>query len=422
MLLVAVTGSQEPYIYDLPHLLSLPAKFEFRFRYRPRWVAPELLAQVRHDSRGLSGCEAVILFHSQDNGRLLPIRRATMVRIEELGPMVFVRFRVGDLADIALRDSFLRSDAAECIDPGQAHDIASCMLEGSSGDAKRDYKHPLGDGMYLRTAGDDGRGLKWCANGGARAWGSLVEILQKEPSLEGVPMFRLLGFEKNRGRIQSAIAIRNRFWGRRERVQGFRLVEHRRYRLRILEWAEPPRQELLPTVRVQCEFDPNVLDLEGASGLVVGRYDALEFTFVARTPGYIEMAVRAEPLRKDTVAQSQTPPASRLTASGSRWMNWPTILAVRIPLKVSYNKWRIALALACGLGGIAAYLFSGSISARLTGSFALLMGVPIKEASQVIGLYVLLISWGSYVDRFLRVRKEVMGVGGTDRSARTIDM
>jgi hypothetical protein len=104
-------------------------------------------------------------------------------------------------------------------------------------------------------------------------------------------------------------------------------------------------------------------------------------------------------------------------------MNWPTILAIRIPLKVSYNKWRIFLALVCGLGGIAAYLFSGSISARLTDSFPWLMSVPIKEASQVIGLYVLLISWGSYVDRFLRVRKEVMNTGGeADRSARTMNV
>ena len=78
-LLVAVTGSQEPYIYDLPHLLSLPAEFEFRFRYRAFWVEPEVLAQVRSDRHAFAGSTLVILFHSQDKSRVLPIRRATII-------------------------------------------------------------------------------------------------------------------------------------------------------------------------------------------------------------------------------------------------------------------------------------------------------------------------------------------------------
>ena len=44
--LIAVTGSEQPYIFDLPHLLSLPEGFQSRFRYRPKWVASDLLARI----------------------------------------------------------------------------------------------------------------------------------------------------------------------------------------------------------------------------------------------------------------------------------------------------------------------------------------------------------------------------------------
>ena len=117
--------------------------------------------------------------------------------------------------------------------------------------------------MYLRRARPGSGGeMAWASPDNSSAWASLVEILQKEPSLEGVPMFRLLGFQDRADNLLPAVAVRNRFWRRTRRIQGFQLVEHRRYRLRILEWAEPPLQERLPQVRVQCEFNAGALDLE----------------------------------------------------------------------------------------------------------------------------------------------------------------
>ena len=38
----------------------------------------------------------------------------------------------------------------------------------------------------------------------------------------------------------------------------------------------------------------------------------------------------------------------------------------------------------------------------------------MKQALQVLGLYTLLLSWGDYVDKFLRVRTEVLKVEGSD--------
>ena len=68
--LVAVTGSQQPYIFDLPHLLSLPEGFEFRFRYRPKWIEPELLARIRSGPEAFSERTLIVVFHSQEMKRL----------------------------------------------------------------------------------------------------------------------------------------------------------------------------------------------------------------------------------------------------------------------------------------------------------------------------------------------------------------
>jgi len=88
-------------------------------------------------------------------------------------------------------------------------------------------------------------------------------------------LFYLLGFQNRAGSTVSSAEIGS-FWYRKRRVRAFRLVERKRYNLRVLEWAEPPR--VFPQVHVECEYNPSILDLEGASNLVVGRYDALEQT------------------------------------------------------------------------------------------------------------------------------------------------
>jgi hypothetical protein len=107
---VAVTGSRRPYIFDLPQLLSLPEDFEFRFRYRYEWVAGELKTMLDRHLAGtrwpfrkpcLSGQTLIVVFHSQDSQRLLPLRRCTIIGAELLGPMVFVRFRVGSFVAVS---------------------------------------------------------------------------------------------------------------------------------------------------------------------------------------------------------------------------------------------------------------------------------------------------------------------------------
>ncbi len=416
--LVAVTGSQQPYIFDLPHLLSLPAGFEFRFRYRPQWVASELLVRIRSDPEAFADKPLIIVFHSQQTKRLLPVRKANVISIEQLGPMIFLRFRVGPFVNAAKEGTCLRADAASCVQPETLHERAAVLLEGEVKES-RDFAQALGDGMYFREASASSESdIPWADAGGPSvtlAWASLIEILQMEPELEGVPMFYLLGFQNREGSPVPPRKIGS-FLDCKRRIQAFRLVERRRYSLRVLEWAEPPKA--LPQVRVECEYNPTILDLEGASNLVVGRYDALEFGFFARAPGYMELAIRAEPIPADSGQIEGLSPLAGGVPENSSWTEWPRILALRVPVKVAHNGWRVSVTLLAVAVGLLAYLFSENLAVSVVVIVPRLAGSPLKEGIQVAGLYVLFLALGEYVERFVKARDAVLKVGqsGGDES------
>ena len=95
-------------------------------------------------------------------------------------------------------------------------------------------------------------------------------------------------------------------------------------------------------------------------------------------------------------------------------MKWPAVLAIRIPLKVSHNKWRVLGTAIVGMAGIAAYLFSDGLAKRLGSILPGSVALPAKQAIQVIGLYLLLLSWGGYVEKFIKARNEVVKVQGSN--------
>jgi hypothetical protein len=158
--LLAVTGSQRPYIFDVPHLLSLPEGFEFRFRYRHSWVQPEVLESLARDSTAFAGREVIILFHSQESRHIVPIRSGTIIGLEELGPMILCRFRVGSFSKISL-------DLTQYIYPSTPRDAQRPVVSKATqalferarhflGPTKErddfDLSQPLPNGWYLREA------------------------------------------------------------------------------------------------------------------------------------------------------------------------------------------------------------------------------------------------------------------------------
>jgi hypothetical protein len=354
--LVAVTGSQRPYIFDLPHLLSLPKGFEFRFRYRPRWVEEKLVEQVVNQGETFAGREMVILFHSQDSKRLIPVRRGEVIAIESIGPMIFLRFRVGDFPRLNLAiETYSRSApeaAALATDNLQA--LARTLIGAVGGVLDYDLGKALPEGYYVREARQAIVADNWSDRSDSAAWARLAAILHEEPNLSGIPLFFVLGFRRETGSSMPPQAIENRFSPTREPIYGFSLIESERYRLRVVEWSEPPKGVDQAPVKVHCEHNADRLALEGASDLVVGRYDVIEFTFSAFASGYSEIALRAEPL---TSAGDASPESAELGSDLPKWANWPSIFVARIPVVVRRRPLRFLLALLAGMAGFGLYLF-----------------------------------------------------------------
>lgn len=389
--LVAITGSTRPYIFDLPLLLSLPTDFEFRFRYRHQWVEPA----VRNAEASWGDRELFLYFHCVDTGTLIPIRRGTVIKLESIGPMLFLRFRAGELVgpEVDLKEVF-GTPLKEMIDQRRASLTAEAREHTGITASLNDL---LPNGSYLFSPSVQASGI-WSTGSkisSADRWAHLVALLQPSPSLLGIPFFHILGFEREDATLVPSKAIRNRCAMRSlQKVHGYELIEGDRYRLRIAQWAEPP-SERLQAARVECVFDTASLRLEGSSGRVVGRYDILEYAVRALVSSEFEVALRAEPLPVGEVAPPKEDGDSKVPAAvdpeamvtngegvlepppkqvgGSKvpavvdpggmatngesvaWDSWPTTFVARIPVKVRWN--RALTALRAGLFLLAAVVY-----------------------------------------------------------------
>lgn len=365
--ILAITGSQRPYIFDLPQLLSLPEGFEFRFRYRHTWVQRDLIRQVVAGATDFAGREAIILFHSQSSRRIVPIRRGTIIGVEELGPMILLRFRVGsfsktelDLAQQAESNSVEEGSSTTSSVLAGLCDRAKTLLGPIDDNEHYDLSQALPPGWYLREAVRWSGSSDWDENETHRAWARLICLLQEEKTLFGVPFFFLLGFRTETGTTVTPSVIENRFSLGREPIYGFALKELERYRMRILEWCERPKNAPHPRVRIGCEFQKPHLTLEGASDLIVGRYDVVEFTFSAQQSGYSEVGLRADSVRPDEKKETRSENDLESHASPialPAWADWPTIFAARVPVVVRPKPRKFIMAAFLFVFGLSVYIW-----------------------------------------------------------------
>jgi hypothetical protein len=190
-------------------------------------------------------------------------------------------------------------------------------------------------------------------------------------------MFHILGFQRENGKFVEAQEVKQ-FNISGESIRGFRLVEGGRYRLRVLEWCEPPLHSSPKSLKIKPEFRVEVMQLEGASDMVVGRYDVIELTFKALRPGYTELAIRAEPI---AVAKPKD--------EAEEVLDWPSIFSVRVPVRVR-NK--ISRVVAAG--------FVAAIGVLIYG-LGPVYYPQYPELSKGIGLLLTFPILGEYLGRFV---------------------
>lgn len=412
--LVAVTGSQRPYVYDLPHLLALPDGFEFRFRYRHQWVEETIRRSLSTSNEHHQGRELILLFYSQETKRIIPLRRCTIIGLEDLGPMVFVHFRLGPFAAVDPEVLATVDWSASRAAGAQLQALGANLLGLERDEAMRaavESGAPLPAACHLREAAMVSGEHVWtrAPNSASRTknWASLVSVLLHEPNLVGIPMFHVLGFQAEDGAHVVASQISTDFSLFKERSHGFRLTEGKRYRLRLVEWCEPPRGMHAQSATAGVAFRSEILQLEGSSNLVVGRYDTLEFTFVGGRPGYTEVALRVEPFGERLTApggdrtgespfDAPSAPISDRPSGSVVARPWPSLFAARIPVYVGHNAPRVALVALVGLIGLTLFLKGNSW-----------VGEPYGPALQLAGLFLASTAMGEYLERFVKLGKGI---------------
>jgi hypothetical protein len=385
--LIAVTGSEKPYIYDLPHMLSLPAGFEFRFRYRHAWIDQALRRQLAASPDALRERALIVIFHSATKQRLIPVRRCRVVNIESVGAIVYLRFRVEEFVRTP-RDA----SSAGPVPGAHAWDDMHKLSEALFGPdiAGKELSKPLGDGFYLREASGDDPTASWSSAKGAAAseeWAVLAQALGEESSLWDVPMFYLLGFQQEDGKYAAVDRLLLHgagvagAWCKRPRARANKLVEGERYRLRVLEWCKPRDDKQPLAVNVTCKFDERMLQLESAASLVVGKYDVLEFSMLARQPGVGYLELRADPDGKAAASP-----------------DWPRLFAARVPVGVRLSLARLAVVVVCGGAGLAIHRWSKPLEVATR--------VP-ESLWQLIGTILIFVVLGEVADRVQKLGKDL---------------
>jgi hypothetical protein len=410
--LIAVTGSSEPYILDLPHVLSLPEGFEFRFRYRSEWVSAKLQEELRNEkkSQSLVGSTLLLLFHSQENRYIIPLRRCTILSIEILGPLIFARFRVGPFAKVS--ESVYLDSSSEKHRSAELDRLAAEVSKLFAGQAL-DLTKPLPSGCYFFQSENDIDKALWSTRRSDEAWAALATLIMAEPNLKGLPLFQLLGFQKADEKFLPSSELNKAFTVTRKEVRGYELVEHKRYRLRLLEW----RNRSFPRYRVHCDTNPESLRIVGRSDLVVGRYDVLEFAVIAGHRGYSELLLRVEPL-----AHEPTPHETDSEKDDSP--NGSIVYTARVPITIRTDWWKLTRKVATTLVGVAIYVGSAAVHRFLANLGEKLYGTApadflfVERGIQLIGLALVLVGFGEFLERAIGTHEKLGGItGGTSGRA-----
>ncbi len=376
--LVAVTSSAPPYVYDTPNLLSLPSEAQFRFRYQKKWVAPTVAAKTS----GLLKGRILLVFHSLETGNLVPLREGRVGQLEALGPVVYVRFAAG---------RFFDGLTSEVDEHGSPADVTAACRKLLALPPKTDLKQPLPPEHYLRYAGENVDRFKWAEKAQASEWWSVVSRLEDEPALKELPFFFVLGLSKENFK----------------QVDWRGLSLNRRYRLRILEWcfkkdrvdpgaahAGTKPGEGSPggiVGRVSCLASPELLTLEAASNRIVGQYDVVDLDFVSQRRGKAQLTIEL------------APEAEQAAEERSRWQQ---SFRTSIPIRVSRAWWALALRFLGGAVGASLYLWIGPMAeAKKWGPNG------IKEGLQFIGLYILVLFLGGLGEKAVSTGKDVRELG-----------
>lgn len=364
--LVAITGSQKPYVYDLPQILALPASLEFRFRYRDRWLDPEVRKQV---NQSVTSEPILLVFWSQKTKRLIPLRWARLQSLVKYGPVTYCSFTLRSFATGLAQLS--SPDLAKSLFPNEQNLDLGGELPSHLFWASRDALH-IPDGLDRGEDAAQAAPFEW-----AGAWWEIVRRFapdepdggeQAEPDLVGLPLFHVLGFFDEKKRPSETplppqiIRNKNDVFEKIP-VHGYKLLLGENYRLRIVQWCRLERgSALVPPLELECVTETSGLKEQGSSNRVYGRYDVIDIDLRGHAVEMGEISLKT--------SEVDVMPSRSENDSATPLASWASIDAFRIPVRVVPSTTRIAGGFALALFGFV-LLFAVEI-AGLHGGWALI--------------------------------------------------
>jgi hypothetical protein len=181
-LLLLSSDDRRRYAEDIQTALALPDGGIIQFRYRMRWVAPALQEAVRHQE--VVGAVAVLGFVSADRQHepfVLPVRYATVAKVELVADMVIFQLRVRGYPNLDLYPPSL----AEIVE----------MSRGVIGQLKRGGK------FYSATSSFPAMPDEIQADA-AHRWLSAVRLLALHPTFKDSYFLRVAPVETTRRKLR----------------------------------------------------------------------------------------------------------------------------------------------------------------------------------------------------------------------------
>lgn len=352
--LVAITGSKKPYVYDLPQLLALPEGLEFRFRFRDRWVDERVREEMRDG--GPSRQPLLLVYWSAETGRLIPLRWARLTNIQRYGPVTYCAFSLRGFA----------------VDVGREWSTTKLVSAFWPGREDLDLKRALPSHLFWVEEGlvaPDTAHLEFPngsseldPSGWARQWWQIVRRFAPdqeedgcilEDGLLGLPLFHVLGFFDEKGDHRRVEIIRNKCGHYdKDPAPGYELTMGENYRLKVVQWcALKQGSHLSHPLDLDCVTETSGLKKQGAFSRVYGRYDVINIDLRAVSLEDGEIALKTSAV--DILPGAEGDDHRGADGSVSKKLNsWKEIDAFRVPVSVVPSALRragVALAVLVGI-------------------------------------------------------------------------
>jgi hypothetical protein len=272
-----------PYCYDLNSVLALPSGFRYRNRFSASWVEANLHGNIS----ALEGAEVLIILRVQEQNLLVPARWGTLKVAQQVGSIYYFEYILGSLIQYSEKLDERQREIARAT---QQFSETHVWLPGTPGVS-------LGSSEPSVFRSVAGRGLQVASADDLTLWGNSVAAVTTAKIYERAEFLKILGLFDLRGN-PSKVADEN-----------YRILPNTVYQLRVFQYVPVPGDA--PTVTPHdidiATFGDHFVQLRPKQR-AVGKYDMLSFILKTR---------RLPPKERSAIVIPYNPAPAAPTESGS---------------------------------------------------------------------------------------------------------